>query len=241
MVELFVLVSDKGCLYFQTITLFQCGLNMDVKGRIVPQSCKISREGTDGNGNTIPPVQIQKCYVRMKDFASDEATNKHPKEMKTREVILEENKVSAAVKPGQASIALKHTVKRNKDDSSIDSLPSAAVSKLIKDCVPQTCRISHEAYTAIRKAASVFVLFATSSASAVAKESSRRTITGPDVVKAMVGMEFDNFVEPMENCLMIWRREQQKERVKVVNDRVARKDDEKIGKYGNGQNVIEID
>ena len=246
MVELFILVSDKGCFYFKTI-LLQCGLNMTerlkiVKGRIVPQSCKISGEETDKNGNIIP-VQIHECYVKMKDFDT-EVMNENPKELKTREAILEENKVSAALKPGQATIAMRQVVKGVKDDSSIDTLPSAAVSKLIKDCVPQSCKISDEADTAIRKAASVFVLFATSSASAVTKESSRRTITGPDVVKAMEGMEFDKFVEPLENCLMIWRREQQAKKVTVTDQKryqVASKEDEKIGKYGEGKNVIEID
>ena len=47
----------------------------------------------------------------------------------------------------------------------------------------------------------MFVLYATSSANGVAQKSSRKTITGPDVVTAMGEMEFDKFVRPLENSL----------------------------------------
>ena len=82
-----------------------------------------------------------------------------------------------------------------------------SVTKLIKDCLPTSCKVSKEANAAIAKvgsdqifpfpsayscqAASVFVLYATSSANSVAQKSSRKTITGPDVVNAMSDMDFD--------------------------------------------------
>merc|ERR1712122_216845 len=61
---------------------------------------------------------------------------------------------------------------------------------------------------AIAKAASVFVLYATSSANTVAQKSNRKTITGTDVVNAMTDMEFDKFVRPLENSLAIWKKSQ---------------------------------
>ena len=89
------------------------------------------------------------------------------------------------------------------------NLPSSIVTKMIKDCVPASCKVSNEANTAIAKAASVFILYATNSASTVAQNSNRKTITGPDVVKAMGDMKFDKFVRPLENCLAIWKKGQQ--------------------------------
>lgn len=62
---------------------------------------------------------------------------------------------------------------------------------------------------AIAKAASVFVLYTTSSANAVAQKSNRKTISGQDVISAMTDMEFDKFVKPLENSLTLWKKTQQ--------------------------------
>merc|ERR1712112_701828 len=83
------------------------------------------------------------------------------------------------------------------------------VSKIIKDCLPSSCKVSKEANVAIAKAASVFVLYATSSANTVAQKSNRKTITGGDVISAMSDMEFEKFVRPLENSLAIWKKSQQ--------------------------------
>ena len=78
------------------------------------------------------------------------------------------------------------------------------------------------------QAASVFVLYATSSANQAAQKSSRKTITGGDVISAMGDMDFDKvermvkmlrfvallyfhflqFVRPLENSLAIWKKSQ---------------------------------
>merc|ERR1712243_305011 len=85
----------------------------------------------------------------------------------------------------------------------------SVVTKIIKDCLPATCKVSKEANVAIAKAASVFVLYATSPANTVAQKSNRKTITGGDVVSAMADMEFEKFVRPLENSLAIWKKSQQ--------------------------------
>ena len=97
------------------------------------------------------------------------------------------------------------------------NLPTPVVSKLIKDCLPSTCKVTDEAKVAITKvkindihrfqikdlfqAASVFVLYATSQANTIATNQSRKTISGSDVISAMGEMEFDKFVRPLENSL----------------------------------------
>merc|ERR1712111_236050 len=40
-------------------------------------------------------------------------------------------------------------------------------------------------------------------------KSSRKTITGGDVINAMSDMEFEKFVRPLENSLAIWKKSQQ--------------------------------
>ena len=54
----------------------------------------------------------------------------------------------------------------------------------------------------------MFVLYATSSANQAAQKSSRKTITGGDVINAMGEMDFDKFVRPLENSLAIWKKSQ---------------------------------
>merc|ERR1712098_169426 len=86
-----------------------------------------------------------------------------------------------------------------------------------------SCKVSKEANVAIAKAASVFVLYATSSANTVAQKSNRKTITGGDVVSAMADMEFEKFVRPLENSLAIWKKSQQekKESAAAAKKKVA--------------------
>eukprot|EP00088_Acartia_fossae_P013105 TRINITY_DN1679_c0_g1_i1.p1 TRINITY_DN1679_c0_g1~~TRINITY_DN1679_c0_g1_i1.p1 ORF type:complete len:164 (+),score=67.39 TRINITY_DN1679_c0_g1_i1:48-539(+) len=92
------------------------------------------------------------------------------------------------------------------------NLPTSIVTKIIKDCLPGNCKVSKEANAAIAKAASVFVLYTTSSANAVAQKSNRKTISGQDVISAMTDMEFDKFVKPLENSLALWKKSQQEKK-----------------------------
>jgi len=89
------------------------------------------------------------------------------------------------------------------------NLPTSIVTKIIKDCLPNNCKVSKEANAAIAKAASVFVLYTTSSANAVAQKSNRKTISGQDVISAMSDMDFDKFVKPLESNLALWKKTQQ--------------------------------
>ena len=85
------------------------------------------------------------------------------------------------------------------------NLPTAVVKRIVSDAVPPTCKVSKEANAAIAKAASVFVLYATSCSNNVAQKSHRKTLTGADVIKAIHEMEFDKFVKPLEASLESWK------------------------------------
>merc|ERR1712083_364079 len=122
------------------------------------------------------------------------------------------------------------------------NLPNAVVSRIIKEALPPSMKVSKEAQAAVAKAASVFVLYATSCANNVALKSHRKTIHGGDVVKAMEDMEFDKFIKPLENSLESWKDSQQKKK-----DSAKQKRDAKTAKVENADDeeddddVIEVD
>ena len=81
------------------------------------------------------------------------------------------------------------------------NLPNSIVARIIKESLPDGVNVSKEARTAIAKAASVFVLYATSCSNNLAMKASRKTISGPDVLGAMSDMEFEKFVAPLETSV----------------------------------------
>jgi len=120
------------------------------------------------------------------------------------------------------------------------NLPTPVVAKLINDCLPSNCKVSDEAKVAITKAASVFVLYATSQANTVAQNQRRKTIAGPDVIAAMNEMEFDKFVRPLENSLAIWKKGQQDKKNQAAKKKADKKSDGSE-KGSNSTEVIEIE
>merc|ERR1712018_375127 len=105
------------------------------------------------------------------------------------------------------------------------NLPNAVVSRIIKEALPPSVKVSKEAQAAVAKAASVFVLYATSCANNVALKSHRKTIHGGDVVKAVEDMEFDKFIKPLENSLESWKDSQQKKKDTAKQKRDAKKEE----------------
>lgn len=81
------------------------------------------------------------------------------------------------------------------------NLPNSIVSRIIKESLPEGVNVSKEARSAIAKAASVFVLYATSCSNGLAMKANRKTISGADVLAAMNDMEFERFVEPLKASL----------------------------------------
>ncbi|XP_011431739.3 DNA polymerase epsilon subunit 3 [Magallana gigas] len=88
------------------------------------------------------------------------------------------------------------------------NLPNAVVTRIIKDAIPDGVNVSKEARLAISKAASVFVLYATSCSNNYAMKAKRKTINANDVISAMEEMEFDQFEDPLKHCLEAYRNEQ---------------------------------
>ncbi|XP_065316135.1 DNA polymerase epsilon subunit 3-like isoform X2 [Gordionus sp. m RMFG-2023] len=81
------------------------------------------------------------------------------------------------------------------------NLPSTVVSRIIKESLPDGVTISKEARIAISKAASVFILYASSTANSYATEAKRKTLTANDVLCAIEEMSFDMFLDPLKISL----------------------------------------
>ncbi|XP_045325278.1 DNA polymerase epsilon subunit 3 [Leopardus geoffroyi] len=88
------------------------------------------------------------------------------------------------------------------------NLPNAVITRIIKEALPDGVNISKEARSAISRAASVFVLYATSCANNFAMKGKRKTLNASDVLSAMEEMEFQRFVTPLKEALEAYRREQ---------------------------------
>ncbi|KXJ19657.1 DNA polymerase epsilon subunit 3 [Exaiptasia diaphana] len=88
------------------------------------------------------------------------------------------------------------------------SLPTAVMVRLVKDALPDGVNIAKEARAAISKAASVFVLYATTCANTIAVSAKRKTLTASDVFQALEEMEFEEFIPKLKEDLIAFKREQ---------------------------------
>ncbi|XP_077986377.1 DNA polymerase epsilon subunit 3-like [Glandiceps talaboti] len=128
------------------------------------------------------------------------------------------------------------------------NLPNSVVARIVKEAIPDGVNVSKEARSAISRAASVFVLYATACANNFALKGKRKTLTGPDVLAAMEEMEFEHFVEPLRENLEAFKKEQkdkkeatekkkkikaEAEKSKTENDEIQESDkDSEEGKDG---------
>ena len=101
------------------------------------------------------------------------------------------------------------------------NLPNSVVARIIKEALPSNVNVSRDARLAMSKAASVFVLYATSCANAFATAGKRKTITGQDVLMAMEEMEFEKFVEPLKNALEAYKEEQKSRKSAAASKKVS--------------------
>jgi len=92
------------------------------------------------------------------------------------------------------------------------NLPTAVITRMIKEVLPDGVNISKEARAAISKSASVFVLYATSCANNMALQNKRKTLTATDVLDAIEEMEFQSFIKPLKEALEVFKREQKEKK-----------------------------
>ncbi|XP_071947793.1 DNA polymerase epsilon subunit 3-like [Antedon mediterranea] len=107
------------------------------------------------------------------------------------------------------------------------NLPLTVISKIMKGAVPEGVSVSKEARSAVSRAASVFVLYATSCANNYALKAKRKTMNASDVFAAMKDMEFDEFLEPLQQSLEDFKKEQQGKKVASEKRKKSKTDLEK--------------
>ncbi|BET02346.1 DNA polymerase epsilon [Nesidiocoris tenuis] len=92
------------------------------------------------------------------------------------------------------------------------NLPLSVITRIVKDSLPNGTNVSKEARTALARAASVFILYITSTANDIATKSSRKTINTNDVLKALEETEFDEFMEPLSASITEFRKNAQEKK-----------------------------
>jgi len=86
------------------------------------------------------------------------------------------------------------------------NLPNAVVGRLIKEALPDGANVSKEARAAIARAASVFVIFLTSSSTTLARKQNHKTITAGNILDALKQLEFESFIGPLTEDLEAYRK-----------------------------------
>ncbi|XP_059613918.1 DNA polymerase epsilon subunit 3 [Phlebotomus argentipes] len=109
------------------------------------------------------------------------------------------------------------------------SLPGAIVQRIVKDALPDGVNVGKEARNVLGRAASVFVIYLTASATNTARSHSRKAITGQDILDALEEMEFEDFLEPLKEFQEAFRKsEQEKKNRKKESKATAQNEEEEI-------------
>ncbi|XP_066267205.1 DNA polymerase epsilon subunit 3-like [Branchiostoma lanceolatum] len=114
------------------------------------------------------------------------------------------------------------------------NLPNAVITRIIKDALPDGVNVSKEARSAISRAASVFVLYATSCANNFALKGKRKTLNGTDVIAAVQEMEFEQFLDQLKDSWEAFKKEQ-KDKKDAAEKRKKTKEGEKAEGSSAGQ------
>jgi len=97
------------------------------------------------------------------------------------------------------------------------ALPLAVISRIINEAIPPNTVVTAEVRKALCKTASVFILYTTATAGAMAAKHGRKTMNGNDVIEAIQEMDFPMFVEPLKKSLQHFRDQQQKKKETLAN------------------------
>ncbi len=86
--------------------------------------------------------------------------------------------------------------------------PAASVHRIIKASLPENCQVTKESKAAFSKAAGIFILYLTSCANDFCVEQKKTTVAPSDVISALKELDMSEFVAPLEEFLIQWRKEE---------------------------------
>lgn len=87
-------------------------------------------------------------------------------------------------------------------------LPIANVSRLMKNTLPNTAKVSKDAKECMQECVSEFISFLTSEASERCLREKRKTINGEDILYSMHDLGFENYAEALKIYLAKYREQQ---------------------------------
>ncbi|XP_019877337.1 DNA polymerase epsilon subunit 3 [Aethina tumida] len=109
------------------------------------------------------------------------------------------------------------------------NLPNSSVQKIIKEAIPDNVNVGKDARSALSRAASVFILYVTSQASKEAQKVNRKSLLGQDVITALEELEFEDFVEPLQELLKEFKDTKKKPaKAKKPEEETEENDDEGV-------------
>ena len=98
--------------------------------------------------------------------------------------------------------------------------------------------VGRDAKLAFQKAAGIFIMYLTYCATDFCKQHHRSTISATDVFDALNELEFDEYTEPLKECLQHFRKNgQAKKEEKKKRDAVREEERKKV--EGVGSNIAE--
>lgn len=86
------------------------------------------------------------------------------------------------------------------------NLPNSNITKIIKDSLPADVNMDKEARIAIARATSVFIMYVSSNAAAIAHKHNHKTFSAQDVLDSISEMDFKGFIGPMKNSLIGYQK-----------------------------------
>ncbi|KAG2179406.1 hypothetical protein INT44_006252 [Umbelopsis vinacea] len=98
--------------------------------------------------------------------------------------------------------------------TSIDDneLPKANVTRILKHALPASTALQKDAKLAISKASTVFINYLSATANDIAKSANHKTITAPDVFKALEVLELEDFVPKLQEAFTAYQQLQQEKK-----------------------------
>uniref|UniRef100_A0A1B0G1E3 DNA polymerase epsilon subunit 3 n=1 Tax=Glossina morsitans morsitans TaxID=37546 RepID=A0A1B0G1E3_GLOMM len=105
------------------------------------------------------------------------------------------------------------------------NLPNAVIARLIKEALPDGTNVSKEARAAIARAASIFVIFLTSTSTNLAHKQNHKSITTANILDALKKLEFESFIDPLTQDLEGYRKLVKEKKEKTKKETSAKADD----------------
>lgn len=84
-------------------------------------------------------------------------------------------------------------------------LPIANISRIMKKALPSSAKISKDAKECVQECVSEFISFITSEACEKCLSERRKTISGDDLMYAMITLGFEKYTEPLRMYLQRYR------------------------------------